>query len=98
MKLLSVAERHDAQQVGREFAHVAVAPSAVVHVVLSVVVAEDELVYGLRAVYYLVDERLAECVFVRTFWLVRGCHADASHLAFMYVVGCKEQVVLVVGM
>lgn len=58
----AVVEGHDAQQVVAETHHVAVSPSAVVHVVLAVVVAEHELVYGLCPVHDVVDERLAQRV------------------------------------
>ena len=72
-------------------------PSAVVHVVLAVVVAEHELVYGLCPVHDVVDERLAQRVLVRALGAVGGGYAYASHLALMYVVGTEEEVVLLVG-
>ena len=74
------------------------APTAVEHIVLSVVVAEDELVDGLCAVDDFVDERFAKSILVGAFGLVADGHADAAHLAFVHIVAAEEEVELVVSL
>ena len=98
VELLSVFPRDDGKEVGAQLADVAMAPAAIEHIVLSVVVAEDELVDGLCAVDYLVDERFAESIFVWAFGTVAYGHADASNFAFMHIVPTKEKVELVVSL
>ena len=70
MELLSVFPRYDGKEVGTQLADVAMTPTAVEHIVLSVIITKDELVDRLCSVDNLVDEWLAESVFIWTFRLV----------------------------
>ena len=88
-----VVEGHQAQQVVGQPHHVAVPPSAVVHVVLPVVIAKHKLVYRLRPVHYLLYQRTSQRILVGTLRPAARSHADAAHLAFVHVVGREEQVV-----
>ena len=94
----AVLEGNDAQQVGGQADHVAVSPASVVHVVLPVV-AEDELVDGLRSVDDPVDERPSQRIPVGSFGPVGDGYADAARLVVVLdVVAAEEEVVLPVGM
>ena len=68
-------------------------PPSVEHVVLPVVVAEDELVDGLRPVDYLVYEGLAQGILVGAFGTVAYRPAYAAYLTLVYVVAAEEEVV-----
>lgn len=95
----AVLEGNDAQQVGGQADHVAVPPSSVVHVVLPVVVAEDELVDGLCSVDDPVDERSSQCIPIGAFGPVGDGYADAARLVVaLDIVAAEEEVILSVGM
>ena len=91
---LAVVERHDAQQVVRQFDHVAMVPAAVIHVMRTVVVAENELVDGLCAVDDAVDQRFAQRILVRAARTVGHGDADAAvFVVVLDVVAAEEEVV-----
>ena len=74
------------------------APAAVVHVILPVVVAEDELIDGLRPVHDPVDQRFAQRIAERPGRGVGHGYADAAGFTLMDVVAGEEKVILAVGM
>ena len=75
------------------------APAAVVHVILPVVVAEDELVDGLRPVHDPVDQRFAQRIAERPGRGVGHGDPDAAHLLLaVNVVAREEEVIAAVGM
>ena len=72
------------------------APTAVIHIICAIVVAEHKLVDRLCTVYDVANERFAESILVWAFGTVGNGDADTAYFAFMHIVGTKEQVVFVV--
>ena len=73
-------------------------PASVEHIELPVVIAEDELVDGLRSVDNLIDEGLAEGILVGAFWLVADGNANTAYFALVDIIASKEKIELVVGL
>ena len=53
LKGLTITERHDAEQVVGQTHHIAVPPSAIIHIILAIIVTEDILIDRLCTIDYL---------------------------------------------
>jgi hypothetical protein len=73
-----------------------VLPTAVIHIPRTVLVAEHELVDGLRAVHDLVDERFAQIILERTRGIVGHGYTDAADLALVHVIRAEKEEILAV--
>ncbi len=93
----AVVERNNAEQIGRESNHIAMAPAAIEHIVLAIFIAEYKLVDGLCAIYNVVDEGFAEGIAIGTFGTVGYRYTDAAYFTFVHIVCTKEEIVFVIS-
>ena len=75
---------------------IAVPPAAVVHIDLSVGVLINKLIYRLCAIDDMADQRFAQQIFIGAFRLIRRGDTDAADLAFMDIIGRKEEIIFAV--
>ena len=65
-------------------------PTAVIHIILTVIVLEYKLVNRLRSVHDLANQRLSERILERTFRTIGYSHTYTSHFTLMIYVVCSK--------
>src|ERR1700722_5462415 len=87
----AVGEGKECFEVGAEAGDIAVAPTAVDHIILSVLIAEDGLVDGLGAVVELADEWFAQVIFIGALGVAGHGDADAAFGGIVLDIVCGEE-------
>ena len=93
LESLSVLERDDALQVVTEPDHVAMTPSAVVHVIGAIVILEHELVDGLSPVDDLIDQGMAQGILERSCRIVGSGDTYATLAFLVHVISSEVEVI-----
>jgi len=86
-----VGEGLEAGEAGFQPGDIAVAPSSIDDIVLTVLVVEDRLVDGLGAVVEFVDEGMTQVIFIGSFGFVGDGDADAADGAVVLDIVCAEE-------
>ncbi len=71
-------------------------PAAIIHVILTVIVAENHLVDRLSAIVDIADQRMAECILERAIRTIGNRHTDTAQFAGMDIISAKEEIILTV--
>ena len=98
MKFLTILPGYYAQEVLAKLANVTMAPTAIEHIILTVIIAEYKLVYRLCPVYNLIDKGLSQSINIGSLGLIRYSHTNTANFAFVHIVSAKEKVELIIGL
>ena len=67
-------------------------PTTIIHIITPVIIVH-KLVDRLRSIHYLINQRLAQQIFVRSFRTIADCHANATNLSFVNIVRSKKEII-----
>ncbi|MNI89081.1 hypothetical protein D3C73_1464400 [compost metagenome] len=65
-------------------------PATIVHVECSILIFKYKLIYRLRTIDNVIDQRFAKQICIRSFRFVRYSHTNSADFALMDIVCTKE--------